>query len=83
MGDLRNLVTMMTHFAEHEAEDKRARRSVFRTKKCVERDPNKEIMSRWEQKQTRHQIRDYSHHAHATLDIRHLDLVLNVIVTAR
>jgi hypothetical protein len=74
---------MMTHFAKHEAEHKRAGRLVTRTKKCVERDPKEEIMSRWEQKQTHRPKRDHSHHADATLDVRQLVLVLYVIVTAR
>jgi hypothetical protein len=74
---------MMTHVAKHEAEHKRAGRLVTRMKKCVERDPSEDITSRWEQKQKHHQRRDYSHHADATLDIRQLLLVLNVIVTAR
>ena len=33
---------MMTHFAEHQAEDKRTRRSVAR-EECVERDPKRRV----------------------------------------
>jgi hypothetical protein len=81
MGDPRILVTMMTHFTEHEAEDKRARRSVARTKECIECDPEcrNHVALGTRSKRTK---RDHSHHADTTLDVRDLHLVLYFIVTA-